>query len=196
MKANSLSGSAARLKLYLLLLGSKAPQRNVEQHDYFFGIAHNLKDLVPEIKTFWPEPGDTIHIDAWREVNSVDGYKVKPVLKNEELVPFEKKLFFINLGGYQANKLEEQHYTVLIVHSERALAITESKKSVFFKNNSVKGAHSHIDEKYGIDVDDVYRIEDVLIPAHKEKYRLIITPAEGLPEDKIHLGYLKLNKLT
>lgn len=196
MKANSASGPEARLKLYLLLLGSKAPQRNVEQHDYFFGIARSLKDLVPEIKTFWPEAGDSIHIDAWREVNTVDGYKIKPVLKNEKLTPSEKKLFFINLGGYQANKLEEQHYTVLIVHHDRALAIKESKRSVFFKTNSVKGAHSHIDEKYGIDVDDAYCIEDILMPAHKEKYHLIITPAEGLPEDEIHLGYLKLDKLT
>ena len=64
-------------KLYMLLLGSKAPKRNVEQHDYFFGIATSLKELVPEIKAFWPEAGASIHVDGWREVNQVDGYEIK-----------------------------------------------------------------------------------------------------------------------
>ena len=66
-------------KLYMLLLGSKAPKRNVEQHDYFFGIANSLKELVPQIKAFWPEAGNSIHVDGWREVNNVDGYQVKVV---------------------------------------------------------------------------------------------------------------------
>jgi hypothetical protein len=37
----------------MLLLGSKAPGRHVEQHDYFFGIASSLKEMVPAIKKFW-----------------------------------------------------------------------------------------------------------------------------------------------
>ncbi|RYD70970.1 MAG: DUF1543 domain-containing protein, partial [Sphingobacteriales bacterium] len=60
-------------KLFLLLLGSKAPKRNVEHHDYFFGIANTLKELVPQIKAFWPEAGDSIHLDGWRLVTNVDG---------------------------------------------------------------------------------------------------------------------------
>ncbi|MFX9552039.1 hypothetical protein ABTO49_20835 [Acinetobacter baumannii] len=38
------------MKLYLLLLGAEEPARNVEQHDYFFGTAGSLKELVLEIK--------------------------------------------------------------------------------------------------------------------------------------------------
>ena len=184
-----------QLKLFLLLIGSKAPQRNVEQHDFFFGIAHNLKELVPDIKAFWPEAGDSIHIDVWREIKKVDDYKIEAVLKNEKKILSEKKLFFINLGGYQANKMEEQHYTILTVQNDRALAISESKKTVFYKTNTIKGANSHVDDKYGIDVDDVYQIEDILIAAHKEKYKIVITKQESLREDEIHPGFLRLNKL-
>jgi len=189
---------AAKPKLYMLLLGSKAPSRNVEQHDYFFGIAHRLKDLVPQIKAFWPEAGASIHIDGFREVNTVDGYKVEVFLKNEVAEPSAKRLFFVNLGGYQENKLEEQHYTILSVQDDRVAAVQNSKKTAFFKAQtiaSVKGANSHIDEKYGIDVDDIYRIEDILSPDQKAQYHIQITPKEGLPEDKIHLGYFKLDKL-
>ncbi len=188
--------SQPTLKLFQILLGSKAPNRNVEQHDYFFGIAASLKELIPEIKAFWPEAGNTIHLDGWREVNLVDGYQINVVLKTEAAQTAAQKLFFINLGGYQRGKLEEQHYTVLSVNNNRAEAVQHSKKTVFFKTNTIKGANSHIDEKYGIDVDDIYQIEDILSPAQKAKYHIQISPAEGLVDDQIHLGYFKLDKLT
>ncbi len=111
----------------MLLLGSRAPGRHVEQHDFFFGIAAQLKDLIPEIKKFWPEAGNNIHVDAWREVNAVDGYQVRVVPKEHESGS-GKKLFFINLGGYQENKFEEQHYTVLTVKEDRAAAFREASK--------------------------------------------------------------------
>lgn len=186
---------APALKLYMLLLGSKAPARNVEQHDYFFGIAASLKDLVPQIIAFWPEAGKSLHVDGWREVNTVDGYGIRVVPKNEATAVSAGKLFFINLGGYTANKLEEQHYTVLSVKDDRIQAVQDSKKTVFFKTNSIKGANSHIDEKYGIDVDDVYKIEEILSTELKEKYEIEIYADAALPEDEIHLGYFKLDKL-
>jgi len=182
-------------KLYMLLLGSKAPSRNVEQHDYFFGIARSLKELVPGIKAFWPEAGSSIHLDGWREINSVDNHVVRVIPKSAAAPTSNQKLFFINLGGYQSNKLEEQHYTVLTVQEDRAQAVQHAKKTVFFKSNSIKGANSHIDEKYGVDVDDIYRIEDILDPASKSQYQLEIYPSANLPEDEIHLGYFKLDKL-
>lgn len=179
----------------MLLLGSKAPKRNVEQHDYFFGIAHSLKELVPQIKSFWPEAGNSIHVDGWREVNAVDGFKIEIKSKLEQLAPSENKLFFINLGGYQQNKLEEQHYIVLSVQSDKAKAIQDAKRTTFFKSKSIKGANSHIDEKYGIDVDDIHRVEDILDQKQKENYHIQISPMPNLPEDEIHLGYFKLDKL-
>lgn len=182
-------------KLYMLLLGSKAPSRNVEQHDYFFGIASSLKELVPQIKTFWPEAGKSIHIDGWREVNTVNGFDIKVLPKRAGQLPSENHLFFINLGGYQSGKLEEQHYIVLTVKENRTLAVQDAKKTLFFKTNSIKGANSHIDEKYGIDVDDIYQVEDILSADSKEKYHIDIQPGSVLPEDEIHLGYFKLDKL-
>ncbi|MES2454607.1 MAG: DUF1543 domain-containing protein [Bacteroidota bacterium] len=182
-------------KLYMLLLGSKAPQRNVEQHDYFFGIADSLKALVPQIIEFWPEAGKSIHVDGWREINTVDGYAIKVVPTGEAPVKSARRLFFVNLGGYLSNQLVEQHHIILGVHEDRISAVQEAKKTVFFKNNSIKGANSHIDEKYGIDVDDIYRIEDILTTDLKSKYQIDIQPGNNLTEDAIHLGYFKLDKL-
>jgi len=57
----------SELKLFMVLLGCKPEGRHIEQHDIFFGIGYNLKELVPAMKEYWP--GGRIHIDAWREVN-------------------------------------------------------------------------------------------------------------------------------
>jgi hypothetical protein len=186
-----------KLKLYMLLLGSKAPGRHVEQHDFFFGIAESLKDLVPAIKAFWPDAGDKIHVDAWREVTVVENYAVSiaPRAPNRNAIT-GKKLFFINLGGYQENRFEEQHYVVMTVKDDRASAFKTAKDTLFFKHNHFKGASSHIDDKYGIDVDDLYEIDDMLSPSQKDLYQIHLTPAaSGVKEDPIHLGYFKLSSL-
>src|SRR5690242_11995511 len=100
----------------MVLLGSKPLKRTVEQHDYFFGIAESLQELVPQMHEFWPEAGSSLHIDGWREVTLVEGYAVDVVPKTNTPETREvKRLFFINLGGYQSGKLEEQHYTLLTV---------------------------------------------------------------------------------
>lgn len=186
------------LNLYMLLLGSKAPGRHIEQHDVFFGIAAQVSELVPLLKKFWPEAGNTLHADGWRIIRQVDSYAVKVVEK--QVAPFTstpEKLFFINLGGYQPNKLEEQHYQVLTVQRDKAAAVRQSMQSLFYKTNTIKGtsANSHVDDKYGIDVDDIYEIEDLLMAEQKEQYRVMITPADNDTTDPVQLGYYRMDKL-
>ena len=179
-----------QLKLFMILLGCKPPGRHVEQHDFFFGIAASLKDLKGEMQAFWPEAKGRIHIDGWREVNAVDGYRVNIVPKHEVLNQ-GKKLFFINLGGYQPNKFEEQHYVIITAKENSASALKHAKSALFFQNSN----SSHVDDKYGIDVDDIYQIEDILSPKSKENYQVELIPADNLPDDEIHLGYLKMSLL-
>jgi len=178
------------------MLGAKPKGRHTEQHDVFFVIAESINDVKPNIKAFWPEAKDKIHIDAWREVTNVEGYRINIIEKQAEIGSLSKhKLFFINLGGYQANKFEEQHYIVLTVKEDKTLAFKEAKQTLFYQHNQIPGGTSHIDDKYGIDVDDLYEIKDILSAEQKEKYSIEITEAEGLEEDEFHLGYLKLSLL-
>jgi len=85
------------MKLYLLLLGAEVPGRSIEQHDYFFGIADNLKDLVEEVRAFWPEAGNSLHIDGWREMTRIDNYAITVVQHTDETPPSANKLFFFKL---------------------------------------------------------------------------------------------------
>jgi len=178
-------------KLYMLLIGASPPERNIEQHDVFFGIGDSIKDLIPEVEAFWPG-NNKLHFDAWREVTSVNGYKVEAVIKNENRQNSPFKLFFINLGGYKQNEFEEFHYKMIIAAADKAEAVNISKQTAFFKHTGFKGATAHIDDKFGVDVDDIYEIADILPATAKEKYSLLVSPADSLDEDKMNLGYFKL----
>ena len=101
------------------------------------------------------------------------------------------QLFFMNLGGYKPDEFEEYHYKILTVNEDKSLAILQAKETIFYKHTN----SSHIDDKYGVDVDDIYDVEEIL-PTHvKERYRLQITPTTSVEEDELHIGYLKLSKL-
>jgi len=179
--------------LYMILLGCKPPSRFTEQHDIFFGIGSSLKDLIPAIVDFWPEAEGKIHIDAWRKVNFVDGYQVGIELINNlaEVPLIDRKLFFLNLGGYKENDFEEYHYKLLVAAPDKATAIRKAKETAFFKHN----ASPHIDDKYGVDVDDIYEIEEILSPSFKERYRIVLKKSTFSEEDQVHPEYLKLSKL-
>lgn len=184
-----------QLKLFMVLIGATPAGRHTEQHDVFFGIAETLPGLVDDMKTFWPEAAEVMHIDAWREVTAVDGYRVNVTQKTAGAITEGPKLFFINLGGYQTNKFEEQHYYVLTAKENRSLAFRKAKDTLFYQQNHIPGGTSHIDDKYGIDVDDMYEIADILSAQQKEKYTIELIPGVDLAEDEFHLGYLKMSLL-
>lgn len=182
-------------KLFMLLLGCRPTGRNTEQHDIYFGIAKSLKDLIPEIKSFWKSSGN-IHIDAWRIINNVDGYQINITAKTPNDRE-ENKLFFINLGGYKENEFEEFHYKILSVSKNKSEAIAAAKKTTFFKHTGFgKLAVSHIDDKFGVDVDDIFEIKDILTASDKINFSVSIVKSEtSLPEDILNMGYYKLSIL-
>ncbi|MEO6540845.1 MAG: DUF1543 domain-containing protein [Ferruginibacter sp.] len=183
------------MTLFLLILGCKPTGRNTEQHDTFFGIGNSLKDLLPQVKQFWPDAGK-LHIDSWREVTVVNGFSIQVIPKKEITEEIGNKLFFLNLGGYKPGDLEEYHYKLLAIAGTKSDAIQAAKKTAFYLHTGFKGATSHIDDKYGVDVDDVYEIADILPESIKTTYSLLIEKkTELLPEDELHIGYVTLSSL-
>ncbi|MCY1517742.1 hypothetical protein D9M68_524390 [compost metagenome] len=182
-------------KLYMVLLGATPKGRHIEQHDMFFGIGTSLADLVPQIEAFWPEAAGKIHIDGYREVTKVGEYKVEVVAKAAGRKQDPTSLFFLNLGGYKQGEFEEFHYKVLVVTDQKALAIQEAKESTFYKHTGFGEAPSHIDDRYGVDVDDVFDIKDILPESIRQQYQLKFSKAGQLPDDELWLGYMPLNRL-
>lgn len=181
------------MKLFYIILGATPKGRNTEQHDVFFGIAKEVYDLKPEIDAFWPEAKGKIHMDAYMEVQFIDSFEIKIVEKQDS--KDENHLYFLNLGGYKPGVFQELHEKMLMVSTSMAKVIKRAKKTPFYKKMSYTNADSHIDDKYGVDVDDLSKVTDLLTPATKEKYTLKLIKTDALlQENPTFIGYYKFKK--
>ena len=189
------------LTLYMIQLGGRPKGRLIEQHDMFFGVANQVSELVNDINHHWPEVKNKWHIDSYRAVTKVGGYAIKLIESSEQVESSaDLKLFFINLGGYQQGSFEEFHYKLLIVAPNQADAIKQAKKSDFYKQFTFKDeaspfdAASHIDDKFEVDIDDIYNVNDLL-----SNIQLVIehiSDTDDLAiEDQEYVGYLSIKNL-
>ncbi|SIQ62319.1 protein of unknown function [Chryseobacterium sp. RU37D] len=182
------------MKLFYIILGATPKGRNIEQHDVFFGIAESLKDLVPDMKEFWKEADGKIHIDCYQEVKFADGYEVKIVEKGQKTS--EEQLYFINLGGYKKGFFEEFHEQHLMVGTSMGEIVKKAKATDFYQTMGFEDAVSHIDDKHGVDIDDIFNVNDILPEKMKEKYSVsLIKSNTENQENPMGLGYLKIDKI-
>ncbi len=183
--------------LYFTLLGAKPAGRHTEQHDVFIDIAISMRALIPAIEKFWPEAKPKIHVDAWKAVTQIDGYEVHIKGRSEAPAVHEAtniKLFFINLGGYKPDQFDEYHYRMLLAAPDKATAISYAKKTAFYKHTGFEGAPSHVDDKYGVDVDELAEVEDMLPQETRAQFRIALIPSNSSKTDSLHLGYWTLSK--
>lgn len=179
------------MKLFYIVLGATPKGRNTEQHDVFFGIAKNVKDLKNAIHQFWPEAEGKIHMDAYMHVKFIDGFEIKISDKLDQKK--ENNLYFLNLGGYKADVFQELHHQMLVVGQSLSQAIKKAKLTEFYKEMDIKNGPSHIDDQYGVDIDDAAKVEDLLPNSMKEKFSIVLEKTLAKNQNnKIKIGYFKL----
>ena len=190
------------LTLYMVQLGGRPKGRLIEQHDIFFGAASQVSDLIGGINAHWPEVKNKWHIDSYRAITKVGSYAIKLIESSEQLkAATDLKLFFINLGGYQQDSFEEFHYKLLIVAPNQADAIKQAKKSDFYKQFTLKdetspfNAASHIDDKFAVDIDDIYNVNDLISNVQLSIEPISDTGELNAKEDKEYVGYLSIKNL-
>ncbi len=190
--------------LFMVQLGGRPKGRLIEQHDIFFGVANQVRELVDDINHHWPEVKNKWHIDSYRAITKVGNHTVKLIESNNQTANDNGlKLFFINLGGYQRGSFEEFHYKLLIVAATQADAIKQAKQSTFYKEFTFKdkdspfNAASHIDDKFQVDIDDIYNVNDLV-----SNIQILIEPTihnshelANADEDKEYVGYLSIKNL-
>ena len=190
--------------LYMVQLGGRPKGRLIEQHDIFFGVANQVNELIADINNHWPEVKNKWHIDSYRAITRVDNYTIRLVESSQQVENTnDLTLFFINLGGYQQGSFEEFHYKLLIVATNQADAVKQAKQSEFYKRFTFKdkssafNAASHIDDKFEVDIDDIYNVNELI-----SNIKIIIEPlARALDEaideveDKEYVGYLSIKNL-
>jgi hypothetical protein len=179
------------VKLYMVIVGCRPRGRNTEQHDVLFTVGSSLQAIKHDIISFWPGVKGAVHIDSYREVTHIDGYSIRVAPGRSGQPGNGMRLFFINLGGYKPGDMEEYHYKMLIAAADKNTAIMQAKEHAFYKH-TITG---HIDDKFGLDVDDIHELKDILPAAVKNNYHLVIEPAETGTDDELHIGYISLHKL-
>ena len=179
-------------KLFVVLLGCKPENRNVEQHDVFFGVAKTIKDLIPHMQAFWPEAENGLHIDAYMPLEHISGYDISVVNSESSEIGERLGLFCINLGGYAPPEFEEYHKKLFVVVPTLSDAIAQAKTDPFYHDGVTvprNPARSHVDDK--IDVDEIINIQNKLAG-----HRIVIRKATSARVvEPPRIGYLVFSKL-
>lgn len=117
------------MKLFAIYVGGELEGANIELHDMRFVAAPSIADTHDELRRQWWGTPKSLHIDCWAELGEVDGYEI--ALRAEPFTGPEK-LYYINLGGYDAGEFLEKHRNVFVVAATAAeakkRAITQAKQ--------------------------------------------------------------------
>ena len=113
-----------KIHLYLVVLGGRAEMANVELHDVRWVVGSKIEDTYDVLKRDWFGTYEGLHIDSYKKINYVNGYKINlknienQKLKNKKIFNGnnnKKNLWFVNIGGYDPSSMQEKHEFGLVV---------------------------------------------------------------------------------
>ncbi len=150
--------------LFLVFIGGRIPLANVEIHDVRWVVGNKIEDTFLQLRKSWFGSFDSLHLDSYRKVNFVDGYRIKLRIKNNQKKDqcktkssIKEKLWFVNIGGYDPDSMQEKHEFGLVV----APNYKEAKNKA--KSKWLKGCiKKHIDDCAVIKEIDKWIIELIL----------------------------------
>ena len=128
--------------LYLIYLGGKSNNSNIEYHDVMFCVGESIDETYPLIVKEAIGCIDSIHIDSYTIVKYIEGYKVIPTVfsqeKGQDSIKDKLYLWFVYLGGYEHNNILESHQIVLVVSGSENEAKRRAKAKA---NHKFKMVH-------------------------------------------------------
>tara|TARA_Y100001968_G_scaffold66267_1_gene57121 strand:+ start:422 stop:979 length:558 start_codon:yes stop_codon:yes gene_type:complete len=131
------------LSLFIVVLGGRSLKSNIELHDVRWVLGKSIEDTFPELRNQWLGKRNGLHIDSFKRIQYVDGYKIsisKSIKDNSKRnEPEEESLWFINLGGYDPKKMYEEHKLSLVVAKS---AIEAKKKAKINWESDLKNKHN------------------------------------------------------
>tara|TARA_A100001388_G_scaffold270145_1_gene247324 strand:- start:192 stop:776 length:585 start_codon:yes stop_codon:yes gene_type:complete len=128
--------STKKKYLFLVVLGGRAKMANIELHDVRWVLGSRIEDTFDVLRRDWFGSPEGLHIDSYKKINYVDGYKInlknlenKKINKNKFLSEnnIKKNLYFVNIGGYDPTSMQEKHEFGLVVASSNLEAKNKAK---------------------------------------------------------------------
>jgi len=162
--------------LHAVMLGGRAEGCRIELHDIAFAIGTDLESMHEQLLSQWFGRPQGLHVDAYARLDRADGHRIE--LRGEPAKE-EKKLFFINIGGYAAAELAEQHAYGFFVARSKSEAKARAKTELLPGREEV-----HKDDLY--EVDDCIPLKEI-----DGRYVHLIADASA-GEPRIINGYFPL----
>lgn len=141
------------MNLFVIYVGGKTETSLIEVHDIHFAVGEKIEDTYDQIRKQWWGTPKSLHLDAWGILKSVDDFNL--VIKTEAVANTTKKLFFINLGGYDSREFTELHRNLFVVAENESEAKLKAKATISHWDVP------HKDNLYAID--DCINVHDLLI---------------------------------
>ena len=185
--------------LFLVVVGGRSPKANVELHDVRWVIGTKIEDTFDQLRNDWFGSNNGLHIDSYKKIDSIDGYKINirnkvnresknKTLKKERIS--NKKLWFVNIGGYDPSSMQEKHEFGLVVASSSSEAKNKAKSKWL-----IDCKKKHKDDisvvKSFTDVDDCEVIKNI------KNWEIELIPNSNIVEEKNipdWFGYMRIDK--
>tara|TARA_Y100001968_G_scaffold125830_1_gene114806 strand:- start:373 stop:924 length:552 start_codon:yes stop_codon:yes gene_type:complete len=143
------------LSLFIVVLGGRSKKSNIEIHDVRWVLGKSLEDTLPELREQWIGQIKGLHIDSYKRIKYIDGYKIAISKSNKNNSSNQLKevesLWFVNLGGYNPNRMYEEHEFSLVV----------AKKAIDAKKKAKKNWKSYLKNKHNDDLSSIKNLEQV-----------------------------------
>ena len=119
------------MNLYLVVLGGRTRGGHVEMHDVRWVVGETIEATVPQLKSQWIGNPRGLHVDSYMRIRFVDGYRITMASVGNVNANEANKLWFINLGGYKAGEMLEQHLLELVVAPSAQIAKGKARRRWF-----------------------------------------------------------------
>ncbi len=186
--------------LFLVVLGGRAKMANVELHDVRWAIGSRIEDTFDVLRRDWFGTLEGLHIDSYKKINYVDGYKINlknienKQLKNNKFFnenTSKKNLWFVNIGGYDPSSMQEKHEFGLVVASDK-LEAKNIAKSKWLMGCKKKHKDDIASLKILIGCDDSKLIKSI------GNWEIVLTKEYNLIEETSNpdwYGYKRIDKI-
>ena len=184
--------------LFLVVLGGRAKKANIELHDVRWVVGSKIEDTYDTLRKDWFGSPKGLHIDSYKKIKYIDGYKInlinieKDKKDEKQLVKknkAKKHLWFVNIGGYNPNSMQEKHEFGLVTASSKleAKKIATSKWLIGCKKK-------HKDDIASLEL--LLRCDDCEIIKKIGKWQIELTPDNNFSEENKYpdwYGYQKID---
>ena len=156
--------------LFLVVLGGRTATSHIELHDVRWVVGTSIEDTIPTLRQQWFGLQRGLHIDSYKAIEHVDGYAIELITRRGDCTEQQQtsatamndQLWFINLGGYDRDSLQELHQFGLVVAPSKQAAKARARRRWLGSALQVHKDDLHTLDRLGT-VDDclpIFNVED------------------------------------